>query len=255
MRLDNYLFENKKFASRTKAKEAIERGEVLVNGKIVKPSHDVSEKDVIALSGSAGEYVSNGAFKLLRAFEVFNFYVDGLTVADIGASTGGFTQVALKMGAKKVFALDVGESLLDDKLALNERVVSIENTNARFMDKNTFGGEVDVVVTDVSFISLTYILQAIYGILKDGGEAVVLVKPQFECGPKFLSKNGIVTDKKVRRNVCEKIIEFAQSVGFGALGLDYAPIREGKNVEFLLHLKKNAITTLKQASIEAVCNN
>lgn len=254
MRLDNYLFENKNFTSRTKAKEAVERGEVLVNGKIVKPSYDVTEKDVIALSGSAGEYVSNGAFKLLRAFEVFNFSVDGLTVADIGASTGGFTQVALKMGAKKVFALDVGESLLDEKIVTDERVVVIENTNARYMDVKTFSGEVDVVVTDVSFISLTYILQAIYGILKEGGEAVVLVKPQFECGAKFLSKNGIVLDKKVRKNVCEKIIAFAQNVGFGAIGFDYAPIREGKNVEFLLHLKKNAPSNLKQSTIEVVCN-
>ena len=253
MRIDNYLANEKKYTSRTKAKEAVERGEVLVNGKIVKPSYEICEKDVISFSDDALGFVSNGAFKLERAFEIFELNVEGKTVADIGASTGGFTQSLLNHGAARVFAVDVGESLLHPIIRDNPAVVVFDNTNARFIDENTFGCKMDVVVSDVSFISLTYILPSIYKILSADGDAVVLVKPQFECGPKALSKNGIVTDKKNRYLACKNIVKFAEGVGFGAIGFTNAPIRQGKNVEFLLHLRKYCSSLVDEKALLSVC--
>ena len=256
MRLDAYLTEiMKKYESRTKAKEAVERGEVKVNGRIAKPSLDVSEKDVIVFSEGSGAFVSNGAFKLLKAFESFGLDVNGKTVADVGASTGGFTQCALMHGAKKVYAIDVGENLLHPSVREDKRVVPIENFNARFLTAETLGETVDVVVSDVSFISLTYLLNGISLILKDGGEAVVLVKPQFECGKKYLSKNGVVTDKKARAAACVTVMECAGANGLGALNFTFAPIREGKNVEFLLHLKKGEEGKITEDFINSVCIN
>lgn len=253
MRLDNYLANENKYSSRTKAKEAVERGEVLVNGKIVKPSYDVLPTDEITITDLARGFVSNGAFKLERAFEVFDFCVKGKITADIGASTGGFTQCLLNNGANKVYAVDVGESLLHPSLLSDDRVVVYENTNARFLDENSFPTLVDVVVSDVSFISLTYILPAISKILCDTGEAVVLIKPQFECGAKALSKNGIVTDKRDRYLACKKIITFATDLGFGSVGFTNAPIKQGKNVEFLLYLRKNCISTVDEKAVLSVC--
>ena len=253
MRIDNYLYENNKFSSRTKAKEAVERGEVLVNGRAVKPSFDVSDSDTITFAEDAGIYVSNGAFKLEKALNDFDFNVLEKTVADVGASTGGFTQCLLLSGAKRVFALDVGESLLHPSLAQDERVVVLDNVNARFMTEQTFGCLLDAVVTDVSFISLTYILAPIYSVLKSDGEAVVLIKPQFECGQKNLTKNGIVKDKSVRYDVCKKILAYSESVGFGVVGLSVAPIRQGKNVEYLLHLAKGRDSTVNEGVVRDVC--
>ena len=237
MRIDVYLTQTGHFESRNKAKEAVERGEVFVNGKIVKPSYEFTEGDVVTFS-EANQFVSNGAFKLEKAFNDFDFDVKGKTVADIGASTGGFTQSLLIHGAAKVFAIDVGESLLHPSLKNDERVVPIENFNARFLDAETLGGQVDAVVSDVSFISLTYILGNISSVLKDEGKAVVLIKPQFECGKDFLSKNGIVTDKKARHNACIKVIDCAREFGLFAEGFSHAPIKEGKNIEYLLYLSK-----------------
>jgi len=255
MRIDSYLVKINKFSSRTKAKEAVERGEVFVNGKTVKPSYDVIGDEQVTLSSEAGLFVSNGAFKLKRAIEYFALDLKDKTAADIGASTGGFTQCLLMNGASKVFAVDVGESLLHPSVSSDKRVTVLDNTNARFLTEKDLGERVDVVVSDVSFISLTYILPAINGILKDDGECVVLVKPQFECGPSKISKNGIVTDRKARADACLNISAFANSSGLGTVGFTYAPIREGKNVEFLLYLKKNKPSTVTSADIKSVCIN
>lgn len=254
MRIDAYLVSKGKFDSRTKAKEAIERGEVLVNGKDVKPSCDVSDKDEITFNKNAGAFVSNGAFKLLRAFEVFGFSVTDKTVLDIGASTGGFTQVLLLNGAKKVYALDVGEGLLHGSLANDPRVVKVENTNARYISKDTFGEKLDAVVSDVSFISLSYILPVIAGLLVDNSDCVLLIKPQFECGREALSKNGIVTSPKKRAQACNNIISLANSVGLGAVGLAVAPIKDGKNREYLVHFVKSVPVKVSEDTVAAVCS-
>lgn len=256
MRIDNYLVSINRFSSRTKAKEAVERGEVLVNGKAVKPSFDVCDGDSITYLDNAGMFVSNGAFKLERAFEVFSgFNVEDKVCLDIGASTGGFTQSLLLHGAKRVFAVDVGQSLLNEALANDSRVVVMDNTNARYINRNNFDECIDRIVSDVSFISLTYILPNVYSVLSDGGEAVLLIKPQFECGPKYLSKNGIVTDKRAKREVCLKIAQFSIDLGFGISGFNVAPIKKDKNAEFLIYLKKRAVGTVALDDIACFVNS
>ncbi len=238
MRLDYFLFQNNNFSSRTKASEAIARGEVKVNGKLCKKaSFNIADSDVVTVE-EVSAFVSNGGYKLEKAFYDFGLSAEGLIFADIGASTGGFTDCLLKHGAKKVFAIDVGESLLDKKLKDDERVITIENFNARNLTIGDIGEKVDGVVCDVSFISLTYILKPISDILKDSGYAVVLVKPQFECGKRALNGNGIVTKKEDRFSAVEKICNFSKELNLFTVALTNAPLKDGKNVEYLLFLSK-----------------
>ena len=251
MRIDTYLFQNNKYSSRTKASEAITRGEVFVNGKPVKkPSLEVEETDKIEIIITAQTFVSNGGYKLEKAFEDFKFSANGLTFADVGASTGGFTDCLLKHGAKKVFAIDVGESLLSCELKNDDRVVVIDNFNARNLNEQTLGELVDGVVCDVSFISLTYVLTQIHSVLKENGFAIVLIKPQFECGKKELNKNGIVTDKKARTNCVKNILDFATTIGFSPINFTNAPIKQDKNREYLLFLSKSQAQHIKFTTIE-----
>ncbi len=251
MRIDTYLYQNNKYSSRTKASEAITRGEVFVNGKPVKKaSLEVEETDKIEIIITAQTFVSNGGYKLEKAFEDFKFSANGLTFADVGASTGGFTDCLLKHGAKKVFAIDVGESLLSCELKNDDRVVVIDNFNARNLNEQTLGELVDGVVCDVSFISLTYVLTQIHSVLKENGFAIVLIKPQFECGKKELNKNGIVTDKKARTNCVKKILDFATTIGFSPINFTNAPIKQDKNREYLLFLSKSQAQHIKFTTIE-----
>lgn len=251
MRLDVFLVEKNLYKSRNKSAEAIKRGDVTVNGKtVLKPSFEVSENDGISVKETAKKYVSVGAYKLEKAFSVFPaFSVKDKTVCDIGASTGGFTEICLINRAKKVFAVDVGEALLDRKLAKDERVFSVENTNARFLNEKVLGEKVDRVVSDVSFISLTMIIPAIAEILNEEGEAVLLVKPQFECGSAALNKNGIVTDYKYRAEAVKKVIRCARENNLFAFSIDTASIIQGKNVEYLLYLTKNKDKELSELNI------
>ena len=240
MRLDLYLFKNGLCRSRTKAAEAIEKGAVSVNGKTVqKASFDVKESDEIELREENVSFVSNGGYKLEKAFADFGFPAENLVFVDVGASTGGFTDCLLKHGAKKIFAVDVGESQLTDELKSNDKVVVKDNLNARNLTANDLGEYVDGAVCDVSFISLTYVLRPIYDTLKENGFAVVLLKPQFECGKKYLNKNGIVNSVKAREEAAMKIFDFANSLGFTVSDFTNAPLREGKNVEYLFYLTKN----------------
>ena len=234
MRIDLLLYKNGICPSRNKAKEMVVRGEVLYKGKPCKPSDEVEDINEITVIQTQTNFVSNGGYKLDKALNDFDLKVKGLTFVDLGASNGGFTDVLLKNDAKKVYAVDVGESQLDKKLKDDERVVVFDNTNARNVNKDTFGEYVDGVVCDVSFISLTLILENVKNILKDGGFAVLLIKPQFECGKKFLSKNGIVTDVKARLNCVTNIIDFAKNIGLYTTNLTTAPIKEKKNVEYLI---------------------
>lgn len=249
MRLDAYLFSLKKYVSRTKAAEAVEKGYVSVNGKVItKSSYSVSDADKIIITEN-DEFVSNGGYKLEKAFCDFGFSVKDLVMADVGASTGGFTDCLLRRGAKKVFALDVGESQLSEKICKDERVVVIDNYNAREMNVSTFGEPLDGVTCDVSFISLTYILKPVFDVLKDDGFAVVLLKPQFECGKKELNKNGIVTNVKAKIDCAQKIKNYAVSVGLIPVAFTNAPIRSGKNTEYLFYLKKGNENAVSDSEI------
>ena len=244
MRFDAYVSERGLCPSRTKATEAIERGEILLNGKIeTKPSRKVDGTE--AIEKTVSSFVSLGGYKLEKAFLDFpTFRAEGKIFSDVGASTGGFTECLLRHGAKKVYAIDVGESLLSEDLRNNPKVIPIERCNARIMPEKTIGEKTEGAVCDVSFISLKLILKPIYDILCAGGEAVALIKPQFECGKKALNKNGIVKDEKCRKQAVAEISAFAQAIGFSVLGVTEAPPREGKNVEYLLYLKKDTLVSV-----------
>ena len=235
MRADKFLAN--RFSSRTKAAEEIERGRVLVNGKTIKPKDEIDEADEIVFITAEERFVSNGGYKLSRAIKTFGFDCGGKIFADIGASTGGFTDCLLQNGAKKVFAIDVGESLLDETLKGDERIVAMENVNARYLKKEDFPCDLDGIVADLSFISLRLILPVIGEILPMEGVAFVLVKPQFECEGKNIGKSGIV-HLSAHKKIVEKVLGYCKEAGFSAQGIVNAPVRKGKNIEYILYLRK-----------------
>jgi 23S rRNA (cytidine1920-2'-O)/16S rRNA (cytidine1409-2'-O)-methyltransferase len=234
MRADKYFAE--KFESRTKAAEAIEKGLVLVNGKPIKPKSEIKEGDTITFIEADETFVSNGGYKLDRAIKTFSLNCQDKIFVDIGASTGGFTDCLLQNGAKKVYAIDVGESLLHSKLQKDARVIKMDNTNARFLTKEDFSEDIDGVVTDVSFISLRLIFPVIKEILKLDGEAVVLIKPQFECENKNIGKSGIVATS-AHAAIVEKVLCYAEEFGLYPYGIVNAPVRKGKNIEYVLYIR------------------
>ncbi|MDE7167477.1 MAG: TlyA family RNA methyltransferase [Clostridia bacterium] len=249
MRIDKYLSE--KLGSRTKAANAVEKGLVKVNGKAVARSYDVKDGDEIEVEQLEENFVSAGGFKLQKALKDFSFSTEGKIFADIGASTGGFCDCLLKNGAKKVYCIDVGESQLDKSL-LNNNVVVIDNFNARNLHSGLFEEELDGVTIDVSFISLTYILGAVAEVLGEGKCALALIKPQFECESKSVGKNGIVRDKSMHAKIISKIYDFSLSVGLAPQKLTNAPIIKGKNLEYLILLKKGAKAEEKEKLIKTV---
>ena len=234
MRADKFLAE--KFGSRTKAAEAIEKGLVLVGGKPIKPKTEICETDEIVVLRAEEQFVSNGGYKLERGIKTFAFDCEGKIFVDIGASTGGFTDCLLQNGAKKVYAVDVGESLLHESLIGNEKIVVMENTNARYLTQNDFCEQIDGVVTDVSFISLRLIFPAITSILKQNGDAFVLVKPQFECENKHIGKSGIVAPS-AHAEILKKVLGYLNESGLYAHGITNAPVRKGKNIEYILFVR------------------
>lgn len=239
MRLDSYLVEIGKFDSRTKAKQAIERGEIFIDGlKKDKPSFEVplnfcGEIEHVYQSN----FVSLGGYKLEKALKEFNFSVKGLCVADIGASTGGFTDCLLQNGAAKVYAVDLNDDLLHEKLKADKRVVSVIK-NARELSTDDFNDKLDLIVADLSFISATYVLDVFSGLIEIGCHVILLVKPQFEAGEKKKFKNGIIKDSKIHNAVLDKITLAAKDCNLIKLALATAPIVEGKNTEFLILFKK-----------------
>lgn len=246
MRADKYFAE--KFGSRTKSAEAIEKGLVLVNGKTIKPKSEIKETDAITFLAAEESFVSNGGYKLDRAFKTFEYDCKGKIFADIGASTGGFTDCALQYGAKKVYAIDVGESLLDERLKGDERIVCMDNTNARYLDKKDFSDPIDCVVTDVSFISLRLILPVISEILQENGVAFVLIKPQFECEKKHIGKSGIVAPI-AHVDIVKKVLGYAYQNQLYPLGIVNAPVRKGKNIEYVLYCAKKADNSVREEEI------
>lgn len=237
MRLDNYLVSELGVETRSKALNLIKMGRVKVNGLVAdKAGLEVGSKTVELLKKM--EYPSMGAYKLIKALDDFNVSVKGVVACDIGASNGGFSSVLLERGAKKVYAVDVGECALPQELVEDKRVIVKDKTNARTLTAEILGEAVDFVTADVSFISLTSILQNISSILRVGGQAILLVKPQFEVGAKFLNKKGIVKDDKARENALKTVIESAELNGFTAISNVTAPIYDNKNIEYLLYLTK-----------------
>lgn len=237
MRIDKYLSE--KFGSRTKAAEAVAKGLIEINGKTVSPSHEVKPDDIIKILEAEENFVSVGGFKLSKALKDFGYSPEGKIFADIGASTGGFTDCLLQNGAKKVYCIDVGESQLDKSLK-SKNVVIIDNFNARELNKSLFFEQLDGAVIDVSFISLTYILEAVANVLPINAAVIALIKPQFECESRKVGKNGIVKDAKVHEKIIRKIYDFSSACGLKPVKLTNAPIVHGKNIEYLIMLQKSA---------------
>jgi len=241
-RLDVLLVNKGLAPSREKAKVIIMSGNVFVNGQREDKAgtcFDV-EKSVIEVKESPLKYVSRGGLKLEKAMKVFPIMLDDCICMDIGASTGGFTDCMLQNGAKKVYSVDVGHGQLDWKLRNDERVVCMEKTNFRYMQPEDISDALDFASVDVSFISLTKILLPARKLLREDGQMVCLIKPQFEAGREKVGKKGVVRDKNVHEEVIEKVYEFAILCGFDVCGLAFSPIKgpEG-NIEYLIHLKKN----------------
>lgn len=237
MRIDIYLTENNYFDTRTKAQSAIEQQRVIIDGKIIsKSSFDFDGNgNIVIVPSQTDIFVSRGGMKLQKAIEYFNVDIKDKICVDIGASTGGFTHCLLNNGAKKVYAVDSGSNQLNEKIKNNSRVVSLENTNARYIDMQTVNNEgVEVAVIDVSFVSQTLFHKAIYDILQQGGVFISLVKPQFEAGRQNIGKNGIVKNQKVRNECIERVKQSAESTGFCFVGSCESPITGGSgNIEYL----------------------
>ncbi len=239
-RLDIVLFERGFADSREKAKAMIMSGIVYVNDqKEIKAGRDIKSDDAVEVRGSTLKYVSRGGLKLEKAMESFPIDLTDTICMDIGASTGGFTDCMLQNGAKKVYSIDVGYGQLAWKLRSDSRVVNLERTNFRYVTKEQIPEDIDFASIDVSFISLKLILPVMHSLLKAEGEAVCLIKPQFEAGKENVGKKGVVRDPEIHKNVVESIAKFANSVCFEVLGLDHSPVKgpEG-NIEYLMYLKK-----------------
>lgn len=242
-RLDVILINQGYAASREKAKAIIMSGNVYVNGQKEDKAGTAFDESKITLEvrGSTLKYVSRGGLKLEKAMEQWDFALEGKVCMDIGASTGGFTDCMLQNGASKVYSVDVGHGQLAWKLRNDERVVCMEQTNFRYMLPEDIEEQLDFASVDVSFISLTKILIPARNLLKEGGEMVCLIKPQFEAGREKVGKNGVVRDPQVHREVISKIMDYADLIGFRILHLEYSPIRgpEG-NIEYLIHIRKES---------------
>ena len=241
MRADVYLFSCGAAKSRQSAKQLIESGNVIIDGKIVnKPSFDVNEQiDHKIEMINKPRFVSRGGEKLDHALSIFDIDIEGATCIDIGASTGGFTDCLLQRGAAKVYAVDSGHNQLDPSIYDDDRVTSIEKYNARFINPNDFSIKFDIAVMDVSFISQTFIHQGINSILNENGLLISLIKPQFECGKNALNSHGIVKSKNEHLKAINTVIDSAMICGFSPIDIVRSPIEGGSgNVEFLIFLKK-----------------
>ena len=237
-RLDVLLFEKGLAESREKARAMIMSGIVFVDGqRSDKPGNQVSSESAVEVRGQTLEFVSRGGLKLKKALAFFGVSPEGKTCIDCGASTGGFTDCLLKNGAKKVYAVDVGYGQLAWSIRSDERVVVMERTNVRYVTHEQIPEEMELAVIDVSFISLSLVLPAVRALLKDGGEVLCLIKPQFEAGREKVGKKGVVRDKATHVEVLNAFLQNAANAGFSVRGITFSPIRgpEG-NIEYLGHL-------------------
>jgi len=254
MRFDLFLTQNGFFESRNKAAAAIKDGMFAVNNKpILKPSFEISERDTVTKIKKNTIYVARSAHKLLRAFKEFDLNWTEKIAADLGASTGGFCQVMLENNVSKIYAVDIGTAQLHPMLKNDPRIINLEHTNARYLTEETFEEPIEVVTADLSFISIKAILPAIARVIQAEGEAIILVKPQFEAGPKALSKSGVVTDRKIHLKVLEETALFAEELGFKVCGVSFSGLAgESGNREYLLYLKN---IKEKNPDISAACKS
>ncbi len=239
-RLDILLVKRNLAESREKAKAVIMSGSVFVNGEREDKAGSAFPEDVqIEVRGHTLPYVSRGGLKLEKALQVFDVTVKGKVCTDVGSSTGGFTDCMLQNGAVKVFAIDVGRGQLDWRLRQDARVVCMEKTNIRYVTLEDIGEMVGFSSIDVSFISLTKVLEPVKKYLTEDGEIVALIKPQFEAGREKVGKKGVVREQSTHCEVVGRIISYAASIGLEVKNLDFSPIKgpEG-NIEYLIHLKK-----------------
>lgn len=255
-RLDVLLVERGLQESRQKAQATIMSGLVFVDGQRVdKAGTAVSPEASVEIRGHTLRYVSRGGLKLEKAMTTFGLTLEGKTCADIGASTGGFTDCMLQNGAQKVYAVDVGYGQLDWKLRTDPRVVCMERTNARYLTREQIPDPLDFASIDVSFISLKLIFPALFQLLKEDGHIACLIKPQFEAGREKVGKKGVVRDPAVHLEVLENFMVHAKESNFTVLGITYSPIRgpEG-NIEYLGYLKKGLSEEQREMDLAAVVN-
>ena len=255
-RLDVAMTEQGLAESRQKAQAIIMAGLVYVNDqKVDKAGAPVADDAVIEVRGKTLRYVSRGGLKLEKAMGCWPINLQDTVCADIGASTGGFTDCMLQNGAKKVYAIDVGYGQLDWKLRTDERVVNLERTNFRYVTEKEIPEPLDFASVDVSFISLSLILPVMRSLLKEQGTAVCLIKPQFEAGKENVGKKGVVREKSVHIGVIEKIIGLLKENNFSLLGLDFSPVKgpEG-NIEYLCYIRKDSCLEENNFSAEEVVN-
>ena len=255
-RADVALYDDLNLESMALAKALIMEGRVMAGDrKILNASEWVKEGEVLRVRGQLDKYVSRGAHKLKRALEVFPIDLAGKTCVDVGASTGGFTDVMLRAGAGHVYCVDVGYNLLDYRIRSDARVTALERTNARFLTAEHFPVAPEFGATDVSFISLKAVLPAVLPLLTGRREFVALIKPQFEAAKEDVGEKGVVTERRVHEEVLRDILAFVPATGWAAAGLDYSPIRgpEG-NIEFLLHLlpKEEVKVNIGEAEINDI---
>lgn len=239
-RLDVLLVKRALAESREKAKAIIMTGNVFVNQQREdKAGSTFSEDALIEIKGTPMKYVSRGGYKLEKAIDLWQVPLEEKICMDVGSSTGGFTDCMLQNGASKVYAIDVGTNQLAWKLRQDERVVSMEKTNIRYVTHEQVADEIEFSSIDVAFISLTKVLLPVRQLLAPKGQVVCLVKPQFEAGREKVGKKGVVRDKKVHLEVVCQIMSYARSIGFSILELSFSPIKgpEG-NIEYLLYLEK-----------------
>lgn len=241
-RLDILIFEKNLAKSREAAKELIKNNQISVHGRIIsKPSALISESDDITVVGNVLKYVSRGGLKLEKAINEFDISLNNKICMDIGASTGGFTDCMLQNGAKKVYAVDVGHSQLVPELSNDFRVINMEKTNIRTLEKDKISDIIEFISIDVSFISLKLVLPKASELISDEGKIVALIKPQFECGKAALNKNGVLKNKNQHITVLKDIIAYIKNF-LTVKGMCFSPIRGGDgNVEYLIYLTKSGI--------------
>ena len=253
-RLDVLLVNRGLAPSREKAKAMIMEGNVFVeNQREDKAGSSFDVNANIEIKGNTLKYVSRGGLKLEKAMTHFGIELTDKICMDIGASTGGFTDCMLQNGAKKVYAVDVGYGQFAWKLRQDERVVCMEKTNIRYVTPEDIADRLDFASVDVSFISLTKVLEPARNLLQDDGEMVCLIKPQFEAGREKVGKKGVVREKSVHEEVICKVIDYAVSIGFVVLNLEYSPIKgpEG-NIEYLVYIKKAETGSASEIDVKTV---
>lgn len=251
-RLDILLVNRGLAESREKAKALVMSGGVFVKGQREDKAGASFDVNVpIEIKGRQLKYVSRGGLKLEKAFEIWELSVDGLVCIDVGSSTGGFTDCMLQNGAKKVYAVDVGTNQLAWKLRQDERVVSMEKTNIRYVMPDDIGEMADFVSIDVAFISLKKVLQPVCELMRDGAHIVCLIKPQFEAGREKVGKKGVVRDSATHMEVIHGILDYITELPFFVLGLDYSPVRgpEG-NIEYLLYMRKKEGAVMDEKEVD-----